>query len=262
MQNGKPLDAKGSLLPLSPFLDKDGLMRVGGRLQHSNMTKNYKYPLLLPRFHHVTKLLIRQAHLSNLHSGVQATLYFLRQKYWLINNQLRYVIHKCTICSRHNPAPPNSLMGNLPEARVTQGRPFIRIGVDYCGPFFIKEKKFRNKNHVKVYGAVFICLATKAVHLEIVSDLTTEGFLLALRRFTSRRGRCSDLYSDNGLNFVGANNELKELSKLLQSREHNDKVHHWLADQQIRWHFTTPYSPHCGGLWEAAVKSLKHHYIE
>ncbi|XP_033180022.1 uncharacterized protein LOC105681646 [Bombus impatiens] len=151
-------------------------------------------------------------------------------------------------------------MGNLPEARVTESRPFTNVGVDYCGPFYIKEKRERNRRQVKVYVAIFICLAAKAVHIELVGDLTSEAFIAALRRFIARRGFCSALHSDNGSNFIGANNDLRELYELLKSDDHIEKVTTFLANKQIEWHFILPHSPHFGGLWEAAVKSFKHHF--
>ncbi|XP_063993673.1 uncharacterized protein LOC135171215 [Diachasmimorpha longicaudata] len=150
-------------------------------------------------------------------------------------------------------------MGNLPTARVTESRPFTNVGVDYCGPFFVKEKKFRNRSRVKVYVAVFVCLAIKAVHLEVVSDLTTEAFLAALRRFIARRGCCRHIHSDNGTNFIGANNALKEIYELFKSEVHQKTVQSWLTTKHIHWHFIPPLSPHFGGLWEAAVKSFKYH---
>jgi hypothetical protein len=99
-------------------------------------------------------------------------------------------------------------MGDLPAARITESRPFSNVGIDYCGPFFIKERKDRNRHKIKMYIAIFVCLAVKAVHIELVSDLTSEAFIAALRRFIVRRGFCLTIYSDNGTNFVGANNEL------------------------------------------------------
>lgn len=152
-------------------------------------------------------------------------------------------------------------MGDLPKNRVVFEKAFLQTGVDYCGPFYIKERKFRNRNKVKIYVAVFVCFATKAVHIEVVSDLTTEAFLACLSRFLSRRGRCTDLYSDNGKNFVGAKNEINDICKLINSNEHNTKVSRHLIDQKINWHFNPLRSPHFGGLWEAAVKSFNHHWI-
>ncbi|XP_058789183.1 uncharacterized protein LOC131663100 [Phymastichus coffea] len=129
-------------------------------------------------------------------------------------------------------------MADLPKARVNESPAFCHTGVDFSGPIFIKEKMFRNKSTLKTYGCVFVCLASKAVHLELATDLSTEGFLAAFRRFISRRGVPEHVYSDNGTNFVGAARELRE----------------------IEWHFNPPLSPYFGGLWEAAVKSFKHHF--
>jgi hypothetical protein len=102
--------------------------------------------------------------------------------------------------------PVEYLMGDFPEARITESHPFV----DYCAPFYIKERRDRNRRKVKVYVAIFICLATKAIHIEFVSDLTTDAFIAALRRFISRRGHYATILSDNGTNFDGADKELKE----------------------------------------------------
>jgi hypothetical protein len=109
-------------------------------------------------------------------------------------------------------------MGNLPNHRVQPARPFATTGVDYAGPFYVREIRGRGKKLSKAYIALFICFVTKAIHIELVMDLTTQEFLGALRRFISRRGHPHNLYSDNGTNFVGANNELNELSKTNKPR--------------------------------------------
>ncbi|XP_043588342.1 uncharacterized protein LOC122570291 [Bombus pyrosoma] len=216
---------KGKLQRLNPFLDKDGMLRVGGRLTHSTMSFTQKHPIILPKSS-VTALIIEHEHLLNLHSGTQATLYALRKSYWPIDgrSQVWSTLKKCVRCCRANPPPMNYVMGDLLAARITESRPFTNVGVDYCGPFHIKERKDRNRRKVKVYVAIFICLAVKAVHIELVSDLTGEAFIAALRRFIARRGFCLTIYSDNGTNFVGANNELRELRNLLQSDDHKVKV--------------------------------------
>lgn len=115
---------------------------------------------------------------------------------------------------------------------------------------------------MKAYVAVFICMCTKAVHLELVSDLSTERFLQALRRFVSRRGRPSDMFSDNGTNFVGARNKLNELFRMLKDSRHHDRISTELAVDGIQWHFNPPSAPHFGGLWEAAVRSAKNHLLK
>lgn len=262
LQRTEELPAKSKLLCLAPFLDSQGLLCVGGRLKNINLSENQRHPILLPKSHHVTKLIIERAHYDGFHAGIQTTLYQIRQNYWLIDgrNQVRKVIRNCIRCARINPGKTEPSLGQLPAVRLNIARPFTNVGVDYCGPFYIKEKKLRNRNRIKAYISIFICLVTKAVHIEVVSDLTTEGFLAALRRMFARRGYCNHIYSDNGTNFVGAFNELKELYALFQSQEHHDKLQRQLADRQISWHFNPPYSPHFGGIWEAAVKSFKHHF--
>lgn len=250
----------GKLQRLNPFIDKDGILRVGGRLKHSAMPFSQKHAIILPKSH-VTSIIIENHHISHLHAGVQATLYAVRQRYWPIDgrSQVWQVVRRCIRCCRAQPPSIDYIMGNLPESRVTESRPFTNTGVDYCGPFYIKERRHRNRTRIKVYVAVFVCFAVKAVHLELVSDLSTEAFLAALRRFIARRGFCSNLYSDNGTNFVGANNQLQELKILLQSSEHHQRIREYLSTKSIQWHFIPPQSPHFGGLWEAAVKSFKYH---
>ncbi|XP_025835509.1 uncharacterized protein LOC108741778 [Agrilus planipennis] len=256
---GKPIHKR--LLALNPFVDHEGIMRVGGRLKNANISYAQQHPILLPRSHHVTDLIIRDYHTYNFHAGIQTTLYMMRQKYWVLDgrNQVRKIIRSCVRCFRANPPDTKYVMGDLPGVRVTQAQPFANVGVDYCGPFLIKQKKHRNTTFVKSYVAVFVCLAVKAVHLEVVSDLTTEGFIAGLRRFIARRGKPISIYSDNGTNFIGARSELKELYNLFQTSAHQERTARFLSDQGINWQFIPPLSPHFGGLWEATVKSFKHH---
>lgn len=225
------------------------------------LTYDRKHPILLPNNHAITNLIIHYYHISHGHAGTQATLNVLRQKYWPINGKMlvKSFIRRCIVCFRASPTIPSYEMGNLPKHRVTYIRPFLTTGVDYCGPFFIKAQKLRNTKRVKCYVTIFVCFATKAVHLELVSDLTTDAFIAALRRFFARRGKSKDMYSDNGTNFVGANRELREIYKITKSETHNELIKHYLVDNDINWHFNSPRAPHFGGLWEAAVKSLKRH---
>ncbi|XP_011860282.1 PREDICTED: uncharacterized protein LOC105557612 [Vollenhovia emeryi] len=153
-------------------------------------------------------------------------------------------------------------MGNLPPNRVREAAPFTHTGIDFCGPFYMKEKKHRNWNRVKVYVCVFVCMCIKAVHLEVVSDLSSDGFLAALRRFVARRGIPEHIYSDNGTNFIGltANNQLKKLYALFNSNEHIKLVNKYANESCISWHFIPPLAPHFGGFWESTVKLFKHHF--
>ncbi|XP_043258500.1 uncharacterized protein LOC122400851 [Colletes gigas] len=240
--NTKGMVSKTSkLYALSPFIEH-GIIRVGGRLQNSNIRYSQKHPILLPKSNHVSYLIIRNEHHRCMHAGILGTLNAVRQR---VNPQ----------------STPEYSMGKLPKDRVNSARPFQIVGIDFCGPFYIKEKKFRNTKKLKVWIAVFICFVTKAMHLEVVSDLSTDAFIASLRRFFSRRGYAHTIYSDNGTNFVGARNKLTEMEELLRSEEHRHVAIKYLTDKGITWHFSPPRSPHYGGLWEAAVKSFKYHLL-
>ncbi|XP_033231512.1 uncharacterized protein LOC117182525, partial [Belonocnema kinseyi] len=196
-------------------------------------------------------------------AGSQATLYGIRENYWPIDgrNVTRQINRQCITCFRAKPCGVNYIMGNLPENRLFSTRPFLNVGVDYCGPFHIKEKRHRNRKKVKAYVSIYICFASKAVHLELVSDLSTEAFIGSLKRFFARRGKSKTISSDNATNFVGASNELKELYNFIQSAQKDSALQNFLLHERVTWHFIPPRSPHFGGLWEASVKSFKHHLL-
>jgi Family of unknown function (DUF5641)/Integrase core domain len=143
-------------------------------------------------------------------------------------------------------------------ALVTVAHPFINTGVDYASPLRLK---LTQRTSIKAYMALFICMATKAVHLELVSDLTTKAFLAALTCFISRRGHCTTIHSDNASNFVGAKNEMDAVKKLLLSRAHQDDITRFCASKHITIKFIPPRAPHFGGLSEAGVKSTKYHLL-
>ena len=260
LKKGKPISSKSSILTLNPFLSKDNLLRVGGRLRNAKFNFSTKHPILMPSNHTVTKLIIEQYHTENLHTGAEGTLAAIRQKFWIISPRsvIRQVIHRCVACFRNKPRKTIQMMGDLPAQRLTPNRPFFISGVDYIGPILIKESTGRGKRNVKAYIAIFVCFATKAVQLELVGNLTTESFLGAVQRLVSRRGQIRHLYSDNGSNFVGAaNHEAQKLKVFLKSSDFQSKVIGKLAERNMDFHFIPARSPHMGGLWEINVKSVK-----
>jgi len=150
-------------------------------------------------------------------------------------------------------------MADLPKERLEGSHAFDVAGIDFCGPFFHKSDT-RNKPAVKCYVCVFICFATKAVHLELIKDLSIVAFLCGLKRFICTRRKTKQIWSDNATNFVGAKNKLLELRRLFLSSEHQGSVQNCCLSETIDWRFIPPRSPHFGGLWEAAVKTAKHHF--
>ncbi|XP_011858773.1 PREDICTED: uncharacterized protein LOC105556299, partial [Vollenhovia emeryi] len=253
-----PVSSTSKLQSLFPFVDADGLIRVGGRLRHSDLPETQKFPVVLASNSAFTKLLIQDTHVKHLHAGLQALLSILYGQYWILSarSTARKVLHRCITCYRLRPKHLQQIMGDLPSVRVQPSRAFLNVGVDYGGPFNIKIS--RNKTN-KAYLCLFVCLATRAIHLELVSDLSTSAFLNALKRFIARRGKCINIYSDNGSNFKGANNELKELANLLLTDAHQRCILEYSADNFVKWHFIPPHAPHMGGIWEAGIKSAKTH---
>ncbi|GFT08111.1 integrase catalytic domain-containing protein [Trichonephila clavipes] len=132
----------------------------------------------------------------------------------------------------------------------------MRCGVDYAGSFQIKTIKGRGSKSFKAYIALFVCFTTRAIHLELVTDFSVDVFIAALKRFISHRGKCSDIYSDCGSNFVGARCKLMEFEKLAKSDKYNQNVSKFLTDNGIKWHQNVPGAPHMGGVWEAGIKPL------
>ncbi|XP_077287686.1 uncharacterized protein LOC143912277 [Arctopsyche grandis] len=257
LESGRPVPIN-PIGVLKPFLDQDGLIRVGGRLSHAGLRFEKTHPVLVPSISHLAELLIRATHEQLLHAGPQAVSAQLRDRYWLPGGKgaVARVIRRCVICAKAHPRPPFPLMGDLPTVRVTPARPFYSCGVDYAGPITIKERAHKNRTFLKAYICVFVCLATKAVHLEVVQSLTSNAFIDALKRFVSRRGLVAEVWSDNGTNFVGGERALRQL---VSSKQFKNAAMNFSTAHHIKWRFIPPRSPHFGGLWEAAVKTMKRH---
>ncbi|XP_015119021.1 uncharacterized protein LOC107042476 [Diachasma alloeum] len=261
LKEEREIPRKSVLRSLSPFLDCESLIRVGGRLKYASVSENQKHPMVLPAKNHITNIIMSDEHVRLHHCPPEQLLHAVRQRFWPLSGrrEAQKVVKHCLKCFRFNPRIPGIMMGELPKERVRgDQRPFTVSGVDYAGPIQVRESRRRGRIHIsKGYIAVFVCFATKAVHLELVSDLTTEAYLAALNRFTARRGVCSQLYSDNGTNFVGTSRALSEIFEFLTTNE--TELVERLAKQRISWSFIPPRSPHFGGLWEAAVKIMKRH---
>ncbi|XP_029170008.1 uncharacterized protein LOC114939764 [Nylanderia fulva] len=215
--------------------------------------------MIAPTTSWLTRLLIDAHHRRTLHGGVQLTLGLLRQRFWIPRGRaaVKQRLHRCVTCTRWRATTPQPPMGSLPRSRVTPTRPFLRTGLDYAGPILIRTSKGRGHRAYKGYIALFICFWSKAIHLELVSDYSSEAFIAALRRFVSRRGLCADIFSDCGTTFVGADRTLREL--FIAASSEGEGIARAAAKEGIRWHFNPPAAPHFGGLWEAAVKSAKYH---
>ncbi|XP_053617910.1 uncharacterized protein LOC128679591 [Plodia interpunctella] len=253
----KPVPAKCRILSLSPFLDPDNnIIRVGGRLNESDYSYEKRHPVLLHASHHLTKLFFEQKHIHNMHAGPQLLLAVVRETMWPINGRrlARRVVNNCVRCKRIAGKTLAPKMGNLPVQRITPDHPFLSVGVDYAGPFLILNRRGRGSQLIKCYLCLFVCLRYKCVHLEAVSDLSKDAFLMTFRRFIARRGKPLEVFSDNGRNFVAA---AKEIGQFL--RQISEPILDFASQENIKFIFSPAYAPHFGGIFEAGIKSAKYH---
>ena len=196
-----------------------------------------------------------------MHAGPTLLTASLNRCYYIVGCRkiVRSITRGCITCRRSTARPKPQLLGQIPTERITPDLVFNRVGLDYAGPFILKYGSIRKPSFIKSYVCIFVSLSIKAVHLELVSDLTTDTFIAALRRFIARRGKPSLIWSDHGTNFVGAVRELKEFITFFQNQKTQGIISEFCAMQNIVWKFIPERTPHFGGLWEAAVKSMKTH---
>ena len=231
-------------------VNEDGMMVCRGRLGNSDLDFRSKYPILLPKNHPFTDLVINDCHKRVHHNKLRSTLAELRARFWVPQGrqQVKRVIGKCQICRRLEgkayKSPPEA---ELPNFRVNETLPFSNTGVDFAGPLFVKNSPGEMK---KVYVALFTCGVTRAIHLELVEDLNTISFVNCLRRFCSRRGTPRLINSDNAKTFKAAD-------KLLDKLATDHTFLEFLDHRRILWKFNLPLSPWWGGYWERMVGCVK-----
>ena len=177
------------LRQLRLFLDAKGYIRCGGRIHNAPLSELTKFPFLLPSKHPLTKLIINMIHINQLHGGVNGVITAARQRYWIpsIRRVVRSLLKKCVTCKRVLGRPysvPDT--PPLPKSRMLCSKPFSVTGVDFTGALFVRSSG-GERGEQKVYICLFTCANTRAVHLEVVTDLSEENFIKAFRRFVSRK---------------------------------------------------------------------------
>ena len=226
---------------LSIFGDETGILRCKGRFEKSKLIYNQKCPVILPARHHVVSLIVRDAHNNVMHNGVNDTMMYVRETYWIpkLRQLARSLLHKCFLCrwieGKSYSTPP---FPPLPECRVALEEPFSTTGVAYAGPLYLKTIETQTKQS-KVYILLSTCTTTRAVHLELTPDLGSSACVRGLRRFIARRGAPKMVISDNAKTFKSA------------------EIRRFLADRGISWKFNAPRAPWTGGFFERMVKSTK-----
>jgi hypothetical protein len=248
-------DPNNLVKQLGLYVDKNGILRCGGRLIYAEFSEATRFPILLPKQETLTHLIIEKIHKSLLHSGTSQTLSEIRQNFWIPQGRaiVKRVIKRCKICQRFEGGayklPP---MAPLPKGRVTVAIPFSKVGIDYFGPLPIKENI--NSEMKKIWVCLFTCLITRAIHLELVYDMSAQSFLMCLRRFVATRGTPSEIISDNAQQFKLSKDVLKRVcGDVLQS----DLIQNYVSGEKIKWKFIVELAPWMGGFYERLVGLVK-----
>ncbi|XP_053698929.1 uncharacterized protein LOC128745887 [Sabethes cyaneus] len=248
----KALSRSSSIATLSPMLDDRGVLRVDGRIATADCVEyDTKFPIILPKRHPITNLLLNWYHRKFRHGNNETVANEIRQKFTIPNlrAQIRSTEKRCEWCRVYKATPVVPKMSPVSWFRTTPFvRPFTFTGIDYFGPYLVKV----GRSAVKRWVAIFTCLTIRAIHLEAVHSLTTDSCKKAVRRFVARRGAPKEVYTDNGTNFVGASRELEQ-----ELRDINRALGSTFTDIDTLWRFNPPSAPHMGGCWERMVRSVK-----
>lgn len=252
---------KSKLFHLNPIIDNAGIIRVNGRLSNANLRYNECHPIVICVQAKYCELYIAFVHNLLLHAENSLMMRTIREEYYIsrLRSAIRKYIRGCKVCVIYKQNFQSQIMAALPIERCTFSLPFLNTGLDFAGPFSIKASTLRQAIYQKGYVCVFVCFSTKAIHLELCSDLSSSSFLAAFTRFVGRRGLPQKIMSDNGTNFVGAERILRyEFTEFLKTAA-SDVVDKYTS-HGLQWSFIPPNAPHMGGLWEAGVKSFKKHF--
>jgi len=240
------------LFKLDPFVDEHGIIRVGGRIKESSLPFEEKHPVILPKKHFVSDLIVRHYHEKCSHQGRGMTMSTVRSHgIWILglSSVVSSLIHKCAVCRKLRHSPQGQKMSDLPSDRLDPGPAFTHVAVDCFGPFFIKDRR----RELKRYGILFTCLTSRAVYVDSMPSMDTDAFINALRRFMSVRGPIRTLRCDQGSNFMGGINQLKQAADQVNC----DKLRSFLLENSCDFVVNAPHaSPH-GGVWERQIRSVR-----
>jgi hypothetical protein len=246
------LNSASPIYSLRPFIDAQGVIRMKSRKTASQLSYSSKNPAILPKVHEFVHSLWKYLHAKNHHTGIETTIADGREKAWIISarDSLYKVTKNCSTCEIKNAVARIPEIADLHEARQHfDAPPFTHVGVDCFGPISVRQ----GRSTVKRWGVIFTCLTFRAVHLELINEMSTDKMLMAIRRMMLSKGKIQHLYSDNGTNFIGSNNQLKRDQKEIEA-EMSKAV---ADDLNITWHFLAAFQPWSGGAWERLVQSVK-----
>ncbi|CAI5668824.1 unnamed protein product [Oreochromis niloticus] len=208
--------------------------------------------MIIPKDHHITRMIIAHHHEQVKHQGRGITINEIRSNgYWIpgMNRAVASYVHQCVKCRKLRGSVEEQRMADLPSERVDPSPPFTYCGMDCFGPFFTKQGRKVNKR----YGLLFTCLCCRAIHIEMVNDMSADAFINGLRCFVSIRGAVRQIRCDQGSNFVGAKNDMYNALKQMDV----SRLTAFLAERQCDFIMNAPHSSHVGGVWERQIRTVR-----
>lgn len=251
MKVGRNVSKKSKLYKLLPKLNDREMIVMTGRFGLKTIEGVRRDPFILDSNNRIVSLLIDHHHRKANHFGRERVINEILAKHYVLSlrKEVKKAWRRCKECAIRRAKPTVPRMGELPECRWTRGTVFGETGLDYFGPIEVRVRRHLEKR----YGIIYVCMATRAIHLELTETLTTEDCILALKRFVSRRGCPNVIYSDNGRNLRGTNNECVKAMRALKQ----DELERSCGVQGIKWKFIPPAAPAMAGAWESLIKSVK-----
>ena len=252
LKNNSLIKTTSSISKLDPILDHENVLRVGGRMKlGTDLTLEEKHPIIIPSKTHLSTLLVRHYHEKISHQGRGMTTARIRMAgYWIVgcSKEVSSTIHKCVVCRKLRFCTQHQKMSDLPPERLSQTPPFTYVGADCFGPFTVKD----GRKETKRYGLIFTCLYSRAIHLEVLEDMTTDSFLNSLRNLIAIRGPIRQLRTDRGTNFIGAQ---REMTKMLENMDNSVKK--FYQENSCEFVTNVPHASHMGGVWERMIRTAR-----
>ena len=250
VSRGRMVPPESKIYKFTPFIDNNGILRIGGRIGRSAYSFDVKHPAILGS-HHLTDIIIRHHHITYGHGTTERVLGELRTRYHVVGGRraVKRVIMDCSPCKRWKVVPVSPVMAPLPPERITPQYPFLRVGTDFFDWYWVMVGRRREKR----WGMITTDLVCRAVNIEKTSSMSADSFILAHRRFCAVRGVPAEEWTDNGTNIKAGK---KEMSDELKKWDET-KIRHYMQEKGTEWHFSPPASPWMGGMYESLVKSCK-----
>lgn len=247
-----------NLLHLDPFVNPHGLLCVGGHLRNSTLAYQEKHPVLLPKGHHVSVLIVRHFHEKIHHQGRQITHGAFREAdYWVIggHRMVAVLIESCVICKRLRGTMMTQHMANLLPDRMETSPQFSNVGLDVFEPWEISTGRLRGGSvNAKRWGLIFTCLSSRAIQIKILETMDASSFTCAVRCFFALHGPVMKFRCDHGTNFVGGKSQLHDA--LLEMDQ--TQIQKFTAEHGCEWTFNPPHASHFSGVWECQIRTVRH----